>query len=210
LVGFGRLDVAASAREVVAGDLYALPAALLLRVGEKRTLTFAPDTATIRVPADAPFTVGNCDGNTLVVRGLRPGNASLEISQGGYSRVVPVTVAASGGSAACRVGTLMYPRYLRQPPEAGNRDDLCGFCNLQCPAPQAMDGCWWTNYWVNGGYAFHCLSTWELVKADQGQAGGILFPPLSPALIAPGIYEMGISLSVPPGVGGRSFFVNLY
>jgi hypothetical protein len=211
--GFGRLDVGAAAREMVTRDIYSLPTVLLVNVGAERSISFAPAGAKALVPAaDAPFVIvagERDDNNTLTIRGRRPGNGFLNIEWQGFSRAVPVTVVSDGiGSASsCRVGHFFHPRYQWQ---AESGESLWGFCAVQCLEPMKTDGCWWTNYWQNGGYCFHCLSAWKQLDMAPGETSGNLFPPLPLAAVAPGIYEMGISLTGGFFSDSRSFFVNLY
>ena len=218
--GFGRLDVGAAAREVVTRDIYTLPAALLLKVGEERSLSFAPAGAKIQAPtADAPFAIVagyGSDGNILTIRGRQSGSGFLEIEWQGYRRAVPVTVVSRDGgefgsvAITCRAGNFLYPRYQWLSPAGTGDSSLWGFCSVQCLEPRETDGCWWTNYWENGGYRFHCLSIWAHLGMVPGEINGIMFSPSPLAAVSPGIYEMGISFSNTAVSDSRSFFVNLY
>ena len=206
--GFGSLDVGAAAREVVAADIYSLPATILMNVDDERMISFVPAEARVSVLADAPFMVMSQQGNHLTVRGLQPGDGFLNLEWQGVSRKVPVNVGVAGSSAdSCRIEHFMYPRYNCQTID----EKLWGFYALQCLEVQTTDGYWWSSYWENGGYGVHCLLTWEGLRLVEGEEDqGFLFSSVSMAAITPGIYEMGLSFAAAAVSGNRSFFVNLY
>ena len=194
--GFGRINVAKAVSWAKGRDIYVLPLALLLTVGERRPVYFVPQEAVLTA-ITAPVTVVEEADGYLEIKGEAVGEGYLELCQQHQCRRLNITVMPAESTAA-RAEVFFYPHKVSKAVD----EQVNGFYDLQVEGEQQAAIDFWISYWSENGFLKE-LSHWEDVVLERGFGWDWLFLPVVVTDLEEGVYEMGVRL----GEAQRDFLV---